>query len=40
MLELKLYAPSMMEASIIRDNFYKSPEILYRNIMTYLTKSD
>ncbi len=40
MLELKLYAPSMMEASVIRDNFYKSPEILYRNIMTYLTKSD
>ena len=40
MLELKIYAPNMMEATTIRDNFYKSPELLYRNIMTYLTKSD
>lgn len=40
MLELKIYAPNLMEATIIRDNFYRSPETLYREIMTYLTKSD
>lgn len=40
MLELKIYAPDMLEATIIRDNFYKSPETLYREIMSYLTKSD
>ena len=40
MLELGVYAPDISAASIIRDNFYKKPDEIYKNILTMLTQGE
>ena len=40
MLELKLYAPDILAASTIKNNFYKDPENLYNIVISALTDSE
>ena len=40
MLELGVYAPDINAASIIRDNFYKKPDEIYKNLLTMLTQGE
>lgn len=40
MLELGVYAPDINAASIIKDNFYKKPDEIYKNILTMLTQGE
>lgn len=40
MLELGVYAPDLNAASIIKDNFYKKPDEIYKNLLTMLTQGE
>ncbi len=40
MLELKLYAPDIQAASIIKNNFYRDPSGFYKNVMSFLTQNE
>ncbi len=37
MLEIKLYAPDITAATVIKNNFYKMPEKIYEDVVSMLT---
>lgn len=40
MLEIKLYAPDITAATVIKNNFYKMPEKIYESVVSILTKEN
>ena len=40
MLEIKLYAPDITAATVIKNNFYKMPEKIYETVVSMLTKEN